>query len=228
MKDNEIVRLQSTHHTVDFNETEHGERFFRVFDNVCRRNMVAAACGFNDYNTPIVSLQVIDDFVNCAERVFPSLWRQLCELRGVVGHRTKRDKLNIPRKKRQVLLQLFLLKRMRNFRSLKWWSLIQGIGYNGWGVGRTAINAIKSFGTVCSSRTRDECVDTLFSKLVERQTALFSKEEAITFVIDNYGETLQLKHQRGEHSASRLSGTHEIAIKVWPYTNTKFDDIKID
>ena len=82
--------------------------------------MVAEACGLNDYNTPIVSLQVIDDFVNCDERVFPSLWRQLCELRGVVGHRTKRDKLNIPRKKRQVLLQLFLLKRMRNFRSSKW------------------------------------------------------------------------------------------------------------
>ena len=88
LKDNKIVRLKSTHHTVDFNKTQHGEQFFRVFDNVCRRNMVAAAYGFNDSTTPIpiVSLQVIDDFVNCAKWVFPSLWRQLCELRGVVGH----------------------------------------------------------------------------------------------------------------------------------------------
>ena len=66
LKDNAIVCLKSTHHTIDFNEMQHGEQIFRVFDNVCRQNMVASACGFNDYNTPIVSLQVIADFVNSA------------------------------------------------------------------------------------------------------------------------------------------------------------------
>jgi hypothetical protein len=84
---------QKNHHTVNFNNTQPGEQFFRVFNNFCRQNMIAAACGFNDYNTQIVLLQVIGDFVNCAESVFPSLYGHLCELCGVVGHQMKRDKL---------------------------------------------------------------------------------------------------------------------------------------
>jgi hypothetical protein len=36
----------------------------------------------------------------------------------------------------------------------------------------------------------------------------------VTFIIDNYGETVLLKQQRGQRSAKRLSGTHEIALKV--------------
>ena len=67
LKDNNSVCLKSTHHTVDLNTTEHGKPFFRVFDNVCRQNMVASSCGFNDCNAPIVSLQIINDYVNCAE-----------------------------------------------------------------------------------------------------------------------------------------------------------------
>ena len=99
MKDNEIVCLKSTHHTVDFNETEHGDCVFRVFNNVCWQNMVAAAGGSNNYNAPIVSLQVIDDYVNCAERVFPRLWKHLCAVCGVFVHWKKANKRNIPRKK---------------------------------------------------------------------------------------------------------------------------------
>ena len=121
-----------------------------------------------------------------------------------------------------------VLKRMRNFRALKWCLVIQGIGYTGWGVGPTAINAIKTFGSVCSSKTQTRAVAVLCSKLVEKQTSLFLREAAITFVIDNYGETVKLLHQRGERSATRLSGTHEMAIKVNQYTKTKHDHVKCE
>ena len=185
-----------------------------MLDNIPQQNMVAASCGFNNYNAPIVSLQVIDDYINCAKWVFPHLWKHLYVLTGVFRHWKKADKPNIQQKKRQVLMQLFLLKRMRNFWSLKWWSLVPGIGYNEWGVGCTVRNAIKSFGMVSSARMRAASIATLFSKLVERQTALFSKEETIIIVIETYGGTLQLKHQCGEHLVSWLSGTHDMTMKV--------------
>ena len=96
------------------------------------------------------------------------------------------------------------------------------------GFGRTAINAIKTFGITCSSVTRDWAFAILCAKLVEKQTALFSQELAIIFVIDNYGKTLKLLHQRGQHSSSRLSGTHKMAVKVNPYTDTQHDHIKCE
>ena len=37
-----------------------------------------------------------------------------------------------------------------------------------------------------------------------------------------------MKHQRGEHSALRLPGTHEMTMNVHPYTNTMFDKVKIN
>ena len=69
---------------------------------------------------------------------------------------------------------------------------------------------------------------TLYSNLVQSQTNCFTQQSAITFVIDNYGETAKLLHQRSGRSATRLSGTHKVAIKVRLYTNTEFDDIKVD
>ena len=227
-REKEIARLRLAKDVVAFNDTKHGERFIRVWDNMCQRRLTSAVTGFNDYNRPLIDLETVDDFVDTAARVFPSLWLHLCNLRGVDGNRHKGDSVNIQRRKRQVLLQLMVLKRMRNFRALKWWSVIQGIGYTGWGVGSTAINAIKTFGSVCSSKTRTRAVAVLCSKLVQRQTSLFSREAAITFVIDNYGETVKLLHQRGERSATRLSGTHEMAIKVNQYTDTKHDHVKCE
>jgi hypothetical protein len=86
---------------------------------------------------------------------------------------------------------------------------------------------MKLFVTVSSAQTRNECITSLFSELVERQTVLFSKDEVITFVIGNYGEIPQLKHQCGEHSALQMLDTHEMAKKVRRYTNPMFGDIKI-
>ena len=50
----------------------------------------------------------------------------------------------------------------------------------------------------------------------------------VTLVLNHYGETVKLLHQRSGRSATRLSGTHKVAIKVRLYTNTEFDDIKVD
>ena len=68
----------------------------------------------------------------------------------------------------------------------------------------------------------------LYSKLVEKKTSSFSCEVAITPVIDNYGETIKLLHQYGKQSTTRLSGTHKMAIKVNPYTETKHDHVKYE
>ena len=230
IQQNEIHRLQNKTELAGFNETVHGERFFRVFDNMCRRRMLQAVCGFNDYNKPIVDLTTIDDYVETAARVFPKLWEHLCSLRGVVQYNKSKDTnlKNKTRRKRHVLLQLHLLKRTKKNNSLKWWSLIQGIGYTAWGVGGSALNAIKTFGITCSSQTRNRAVSVLCDKLVARQTLLFSRELAIIFVIDNYGQTVKLLHQRGDHSATRLSGTNEMAVKVNPYSDTQYDHIKCD
>ena len=59
LRDNEIERLRTKEDIVDFNETKNGERFFRVFDNTCRRRLTACVCGFNDYNKPIDDLLTI-------------------------------------------------------------------------------------------------------------------------------------------------------------------------
>ena len=79
-----------------------------------------------------------------------------------------------------------------------------------------------------SASTRDQARTTLCSNNVQSQTKLFTKQSAVIFVIDNYGETVKLLHQRSGRSATRLSGTHGMAIKVWSYTNTDVDGIKIN
>ena len=65
------------------------------------------------------------------------------------------DKEQAKEKKHQVLLQMFALKRMRNQRSLKWWSLVQAVTCYGWGIGRTALDATHKWGLTCSSQTRN-------------------------------------------------------------------------
>ena len=90
---------------------------------MCRRRLTSAVTGFNDYNRPLIDLETVDDFVDTAARVFPNLWLHLCNLRGVDGNRHKGDSVSIQRRKRQVLLQLMVLNRMRNCRAFKWWSV---------------------------------------------------------------------------------------------------------
>ena len=73
LRDNEIHRLSTKEDVICFNETENGERFFCVFDNMCRRRLMAAVCGFNDYNKPIVDLLTFDNYVTSAALGFPKL-----------------------------------------------------------------------------------------------------------------------------------------------------------
>ena len=70
---NEIHFLRTAPYNdfICFNKTEHDERFFRVFDNMCQQRMLQAICGFNDYKQPIVDLATVDDYVNTAPLVFP-------------------------------------------------------------------------------------------------------------------------------------------------------------
>ena len=71
-----------------------------------------------------------DNFVELSPSVIPNLWKHMCNLRNLKGDYHKKDKDRMQGKKRQVLLQIFALKRMRNQRSLKWWSLVQAVALN--------------------------------------------------------------------------------------------------
>ena len=81
-----------------------------------------------------MSAEDFDVFVDIAELAFPCLWKPLCNVRDIKGRRDKNAKELKKEKKRQVLLQCFEWRRMRNPSTLKWWALIQLISYYGWGV----------------------------------------------------------------------------------------------
>lgn len=65
---------------LNFSESKHAGKLFRVFDCMCRRKLMTATGGFNDYNQPIIDLGTLDIFVDLAARHLPRLWRHLCAL----------------------------------------------------------------------------------------------------------------------------------------------------
>jgi len=139
-------------------------RFFNCVDKVVK---------FRDHNKPIIESECFDVYVEATEWCFPQLWAHMSNLRNVQGNRTKYANKLVQSKKRQVLLQILALRRMRNPKSLVYWSLIQAIAYYGWGVGRTALDANNFWGKSCSSRTRDRCLLKLPNKLAERRIRFF-------------------------------------------------------
>ena len=117
--ESQIEREKLRDPELDFNETTHSSRFFRVFDIMCRNKLMGAIIGLNNYNRPIIEMSTIDIYVDLASTVFPRLWRHLCSLRAVSGDRRGNTKEKQTKKKRMVLVQLLLLRRMRNKRMLK-------------------------------------------------------------------------------------------------------------
>ena len=77
LNDDEIERLCTNADILCFDETVHGERLFRVFDNMCRRRLASTICCFNNYNKPIVDLSTIDVIVATTALVFLS-YRNAC------------------------------------------------------------------------------------------------------------------------------------------------------
>ena len=137
----ELHEARTTEKLLSFNETDRSNLFFRVFDNMCRRQLFYYVTHLTDTNQPLIPVETFDAFVEMAEKCFPRLWSHLCNLRDTKGNLGKKRKSNVRPKRRQVLLQFLLLKRMRNFRALKWWSLVTGIGFFGWGVGKSVLSA---------------------------------------------------------------------------------------
>ena len=85
---------------LEFNETEKSDLFFRVFDNTCRRALFCSILEFNDFNQPIMSLQIFDDFVDIASHVFPKLWKHFCLLRNMSGFRKESNQVKeFPRRR---------------------------------------------------------------------------------------------------------------------------------
>ena len=148
----------------------------------------------------------------------------MCNLRNVQGDRSKAAKKRVQAKKSQVLLQIISLQRMRNPKSLVYWSLIQAVAYYSWGVGHTALDANNFWGNSCSSRSRDKCLLKLMSKLAERRKCFFSDLDAITFCIDDFQRGQHVKHQRGSHSSSFLSETHQMAHRIFEFTDTQYNE----
>ena len=164
-------------------------------------------------------------YVELAEEVFPKLWVHICNLRNVKGNRTDAAKALEQGKRRQVLLQILMLRRMRNQQSLLWWSMIQAVAYYGWGVGNTALNATNYWGMACSSRSRDRAMQKRTECLVERRTRFFSDRDAITFCMDNYQVGQHVLHQRSGRRRLFLKGTHQMAHEIRPFTNTDWDKL---
>ena len=171
---------------LSFNKTTKSESFFNCFDNMCKNAFESKVVKFADHNKPIIERECFDVYVEAAEWCFPQWWAHMSNLRNVQGNRTKYANKLVQSKKRQVLLQILALRRMRYPTSLVYWSLIQTIEYYGWGVRRTALDANNFWGNSCSSRTRDRCLLKLTDKLAERRIRFFSDLNAITFCIDSW------------------------------------------
>ena len=201
------------------------DRFFSVFDCRCKRLFRSTVIGHSDHNQGIMPMEQFDFFVWLAPQFMPRLWKHLCNLRNVkaVGEKKASKKELLIVRKRQVLLQIFALRRMRNPRILKWWSMIQATGYYGWGVGRTALDATNYWGVTASSLTRDRCLAEITENLPDQQALFLGREAAGSFTIDNYMKSLKLRTQRNQKGTAQLSGTMEMSHKVFRFSDTTWD-----
>ena len=94
----------------------------------------------------------------------------MCNLRNVHGNRSSKSVKVTVSKKRQVLMQIFALRRMRDNRMLKWWSMILTVAYYCWRVGHKALDTTHTFDIVCCTCTRDPLLAKLTEDLVSMQT----------------------------------------------------------
>jgi len=65
------------------------------------------------------------------------------------------------------------------------------------------------------------------NSLRHKQGALFKTCQALIFAYDNYQQGLTLQEQRGKHSSAFFKGTHQVAQKVYPFTNQTFDELYV-
>ena len=189
---------------LQFNEHPKQDKFFTVFDYMCRRQLYDTVVHCRDTNQPIIDMDCFDAFIEgcdgqpaMVEQFMPRLWEHMCNLRNVYGNRSKADKKNVLPRKREVFVQILLLRRMRNKSKLKWWAMVQAIAFYSWGVGRTALNASNFFGITVHSTTRDRCLQKLCEDLVERRTKYLSSFLRVIVVLDNFRRAEDLKDMRG-------------------------------
>ena len=210
------------------NKQYSSEMFFKVFDQCCKLAFFKAILTLQCHNQSIIDLPTFDVFLEKAPQCFPQLWDHMSNLRNVKGQQSKQDNKHILNRKRQTLLQIFSLRRMRNPRKLVWWALIQAVAFYGWGVGRTALDAIHFWGLSCSARSRERLVGKLTENLTERRTQYLSKRASIAFTIDNYEERCILRFDRGGHGSAQFSGTHEIACGINEYVDKTFNGLFVE
>ena len=214
-------------HWIDFFENDKSDAFFNLFDNRCKIAFRESIIKHVAHNKEIIPITELDWFVTLAERFLPNLMKHMYSLRNIQGSYNKTDKKLVQGKKRQVFLQILALRRMRSPRALKWWSLCQAVAFYGWGVGRTALDACTFWGMVCSSSTRDRCLNELTDDLSNRQATHFSKSEANIFVLDNVQRDGKLKDSRGGRTNAFLTGTQLMAHKVKMFRDDSFNHLYV-
>ena len=78
------VKLHETRTTeklLSFNETDQSNLFFRVFDNMCHRQLFYYLAHLTNTNQSLIPLETFDAFVELAGKKYvPRLWRHLCNL----------------------------------------------------------------------------------------------------------------------------------------------------
>ena len=209
---------------LNFNEHEKTAAFFAVFDSYCRRRFFKIITGLNDHNHSLIPPEIFEHYVQLCERFLPRLFGHLSNLRNVRGSYRASDKKLVAGKRRQVFMQILILKRMRDRRALKWWSLIQAVSYYGWGVGKSGLDANSYWGMTCSSTSRDRCLAKLTENLHDRQIEFMSREDGIMYVMDNFQRGKKLKTPRGNHSNGFLGGTNQMCHQVRPFEDDVNDD----
>ena len=226
------------HDLLSFDENESSNQFFKVMDQMCKRALHATVFRMRDQNQPLIPIACIDSLIHnipgsnpstppLVEQLMPRLWANLCSVRNVEGNGKVEDKKRVLSRKREVLVQLLSLRRLRNPHQLVWWSVLWSIAFYGWGVGRTALNATNIFGTTCNSHTRDRRVKILTEGLANKRISELRSHYRLIVALDNFGRGKDLHQMRGGRSHKRISGTQEMAFLTNPYNDPQFDGLHV-
>ena len=94
----------------------------------------------------------------------------------------------------------------------------------GWGVKNKAQAFTCFWGNTCSVSTRNRKMKELATNLLPDQIKVLSSCKALVLVYDNFQRGQHLLYQRGGHSSTFLSGTHQLAAKVNEFENQTWDN----
>ena len=228
MRDEALTEKYSMLDKIHFN-TKPAQVFRRCFDMLCKNAFINCLTRWNDYTQPIIRDEDFLRYQEAAKHVFDRQWRFLASTRGLNRRRSEMTPALIAYKERQVFCQILTLMSISNRRELCHWRLINTANYYGLGISNTVINQSTFYGTTVSRTYRDTMFRQFSKNVIELQRKLLSQEPSASITFDNFQMVGQkLRDQRGGKTSKTLSGTHELAHRIWPYVNFSQDHLSIE